>query len=93
LTPSRFSQLDVRLRSLLLAASPYLTASEQGEVIAFIDVDEYGLALETLAGIAIEERKQLPAEVILAMRAAAARMAIQDRIDWRRLEPDAASSG
>lgn len=92
MTPSRFSQLDIRLRSLLLAASPYLTASEQLEVIAFIDVDEYALALETLAGIAIEERKKLPAEVILAMRAAAARMAIQDRIDWRRLEPDAASS-
>ncbi|MBD8514276.1 MafI family immunity protein [Photobacterium sp. WH77] len=51
--------LLLRLLSLLLEI---FTDSEKGEVQDFIDVGEYGLALDTLVDIVIEENKQIPGE-------------------------------
>lgn len=51
--------LLVRLLGLLLEI---FTDSEKGEVQDFIDAGEYGLALEALVDIVIEENKQIPGE-------------------------------
>ena len=52
-------KLLLRLLSLLLEI---FTDSEKGEVQDFIDAGEYGLALETLVDIVVEEDKQIPCE-------------------------------
>lgn len=49
--------LLLRLLDLLLEI---FTDSEKNEVQDFIDAGEYGLALETLVDIVIEENKQIP---------------------------------
>lgn len=46
----------------LLIAMPNFTPSEIAEVEQFLAVDEYGLAFETLCGIAREENKPVPAQ-------------------------------
>lgn len=51
--------LLLRLLGLLLGI---FTESEKGEVQDFIDASEYGLALETLVDIVIEENKQISGE-------------------------------
>lgn len=51
--------LLLRLLGLLLEI---FTNSERNEVQDFIDAGEYGLALETLVDIVIEENKQIPGE-------------------------------
>lgn len=51
--------LLLRLHGLLLEI---FTDSEKGEVQDFIDAGEYGLALETLVDIVIEENKQIRRE-------------------------------
>lgn len=51
--------LLLRLRGLLLEI---FTDSEKVEVQDFIDAGEYGLALETVVDIVIEENKQIPGE-------------------------------
>ena len=51
--------LLLRLLGLLLEI---FTDSEKSEVQDFIDAGEYGLALETLVDIVIEENKQIPGE-------------------------------
>lgn len=50
-------ELLLRLLGLLLAV---FTDSEKSEVQDFVDVGEYGLALETLVDIVTEENKQIP---------------------------------
>ena len=52
-------ELLLRLLSLLLEV---FADSEKDEVRDFIDAGEYGLALETLVDIVIEENKQIPGE-------------------------------
>lgn len=48
-----------RLRGLLVGLETF-SASERSEVEHFIDVDEFGLALETLVAIIVEEKKDVP---------------------------------
>ena len=52
------------LIELLDASSEVFSDSERTEVQAFIDVGEYGLALETVACIYVEENKQPSHKVI-----------------------------
>ncbi len=52
-------ELLLRLLSNLLGI---FTDSEKNEVQDFIDVGEYGLALETLIDIIVEENKQISGE-------------------------------
>ena len=42
--------------------SQALTTAESAEVQMFLDVGEYGVALETLCGIIVEEDKTIPWE-------------------------------
>ena len=50
--------------NLLQDCNNFLSQSELDEVKHFLDFDEYGLALETLASICIEGEKKLPTNLI-----------------------------
>lgn len=55
-----FEKVEETFSALLADLSKALTASERLEVTRFIDVGEYGIALETLAAIIVEEGKTIP---------------------------------
>jgi len=70
---SNFDEVESLLSQLLMAAVPVLSDAERAEVQRFVDVGEYGLALETAAAIYSEEKKIATAEVVdLVERLAAA---------------------
>jgi hypothetical protein len=54
-----FNELETRLGSILLMLGPQLSPEESWEVNHFLDVGEYGLALQTLTALLIEERKKI----------------------------------
>ena len=51
------------LCAMLADLSSVLSSEERAEVIQFIDVGEYGVALETLAALIVEERKRIPVSI------------------------------
>ncbi len=61
---SNFDEVELLLSKLLEAAAPVLSESECAEVQSFIDVGEYGLALETAVDIFAEEKKIASAGVV-----------------------------
>jgi hypothetical protein len=54
-----FTAIDRRLTLVLDSLSDELSAAERREVEEFIDVGEYGVALETLSALLVEERKRI----------------------------------
>jgi len=56
--------IESSLTLLLSLLSSALSGSEAQEVRDFIDVGEYGLALETLVDIVTEEEKSISAEAL-----------------------------
>lgn len=56
--------IESSLTLLLSQLSSALSRSEAQEVRDFIDVGEYGLALETLVDIVAEEEKSISAEAL-----------------------------
>ncbi len=71
-------ELLIRLLDLL---NTVFIESERKEVHDFIDVGEYGLALETLVDIVDEENKKVPGEVLLLVK----ELAIAMQIDYEAL--------
>ena len=61
-------------------ASPTLSESEAAEVRRFVDVGEYGVALEMLVYIYVEERRKAPQAVIDQCRVAAALMNLDESL-------------
>ncbi len=57
-----YQSIEVLLLRLLSLLLELFTDSERMEVQEFIDAGEYGLALETLADIVVEENKLIPSE-------------------------------
>ena len=54
--------------AILLALNGTLSAEEEREVLDFVEVDEYGVALETLADIIIEEQKSVSPDAFQAIQ-------------------------
>lgn len=52
-----FDALESLLSQLLSTGSPTMSAEERVEVQRFIDVGEYGLALETFVAIYVDEQR------------------------------------
>jgi hypothetical protein len=71
-----FSKVEALLSQLLVASSPAFSSKELAEVQHFIDVAEYGLALETAVGIYNEEKKVATAEVATLVERLAVAMAM-----------------
>lgn len=60
---SNFDDIELLLSRLLSATASVLSEAERAEVQRFIDVGEYGLALETAVAIFVEEEKMATEEV------------------------------
>lgn len=73
---SNFDEIETMLAQLLIASTPVLSDTELAEVQRFVDVGEYGLALETAAAIYAEEDKVATAEVIALIERLATAMSI-----------------
>jgi hypothetical protein len=73
---SGFLSIESVLLGLLRALPSEWTSAEREEVKHFIDVGEWGLALETIAGITMDENRTLPDCVLAEMELLAIRMGI-----------------
>lgn len=73
---SNFDEIESLLSQLLMAATPVLSDAERTEVQRFVDVGEYGLALETAAAIYSEQKKIATAEVVDLIERLAAAMSM-----------------
>jgi hypothetical protein len=79
---TEFSQLydetEAKIGLLLDNVKHILTASERQEVLDFMDAREYGLALETLSGILVEEEKPIRSSVLRQIDEIAGMMQMSD---------------
>ena len=83
---SNFDLIESLLSNLLIASAGELSDTEREEVQAFIDVGEYGLALETTADIYAEEKKNPTAEVQILIKRLAIAMAMEPESVLKRLQ-------
>ena len=74
---SDFAVIETMFTNLLNASKGELTEAEMGEVQSFIDVGEYGLALETAADIYAEEGKIPSTDVVSLIERLAIAMSIR----------------
>ena len=72
-----FEEIELLFSQLLTDTSSVLSDSERAEVQRFIDVGEYGLALETTADIHAEEKKALSADQVALIERLAEAMAME----------------
>jgi hypothetical protein len=77
-----FDRLDEMLK---LVFSPY----EIREYREFVDAGEYGLALETIVGIVVEEGKKIPLEALAVIEQISLDMQVMGVVE--RLRPFAAT--
>ena len=63
---SNFEEIEILFSNFLAVAKPDLSDSECAEIQKFVDVGEYGLALETGVDIYIEEKK-IASENVVAL--------------------------
>ena len=82
---SDFALIETMFANLLNASKGMLTESEMGEVQSFIDVGEYGLALETAADIYAEEGKIPSTDVVSLIERLAIAMSMKPDLVLERL--------
>lgn len=82
---SDFSLVETLFTNLLNASKGELTDAELAEVQSFIDVGEYGLALETAADIYAEEEKIPSANVVSLIERLAIAMSMKPASVLERL--------
>jgi hypothetical protein len=63
--------VEILLHRVIEAASPPFSQDEKSEVQRFIDVNEYGIALETVVAIYVEEQKVANPEAVALIEEAA----------------------
>jgi hypothetical protein len=59
-----YDETRIKIGLLLDEVKDIFTKPEQEEVFGFLGAREYGLALETLSGILVEEKKPIPLSVL-----------------------------
>ncbi|MCD6035588.1 MAG: hypothetical protein K0R63_1329 [Rickettsiales bacterium] len=79
-----YKDLNTQINQLLEKLSIILTDKEVKEVVEFIDAAEYGLALETLFAILVEEKKMLNIDVWIEIESIARKMGIFDEKRFNR---------
>lgn len=75
-----YERLESMLRELLNSLSFNMSPAEQSEVGNFLEVNEYGLALETLSGILTEEHKVIDTTVKEKVQELQSIMGMESRI-------------
>lgn len=79
---SYYDGLDGDIRGVLVEIHA-LTPDQSGEIEEYLDAGEYGLALETLVDILVEERVEVPGDVVARIRAVAETMGTADEVGPR----------
>lgn len=72
------AEVATRLTHVLSELHGTLTVPERDEVLEFLNVKEYGLALDTLSHILVEEEKPLDASILHQIDGLAAVMHLRD---------------
>jgi hypothetical protein len=80
-----YGELEAGFKSMLSEARDSFSPAEQDEILAFVDAREYGLALETLVRILVEERKPVSPSVLRRIDNAAELMELKDEHFMRDL--------
>jgi len=75
-----FEKTERFLDALLADLSSTLSSTERAEVVEFIDVGEYGIALETLVALIVEEHKQISLPIFQRIIALAESMGLRETI-------------
>lgn len=75
-----FQYIEQLLQKLLMLLKAVFSESEQNEVQEFIDVGEYGLALETLVDIIDEEDKLVEHDVLKLVLEVASAMSLDKEV-------------
>jgi hypothetical protein len=75
-----FEETERSLGAMLADLSGVLSSEERAEVVQFIDVGEYGVALETLAALIVEEGKRIPLSIFERIVGLADSMGLQEAI-------------
>jgi hypothetical protein len=83
---SDFEEIESAFSRLLESAALVLSEAELGEVSHFLDVGEYGLALQTAVDIFVEEGKRPPVEVISLVEQLSRSMGMEPAFLVRRLQ-------
>lgn len=71
---SDFDEIEMLFAKLLVTVGHILSESELAEIRSFIDVGEYGVALETAVDIFVEERKPASREAVSLIEHLATKM-------------------
>ncbi len=82
---SSFNEIESLFSKLLVAGGSVLADQELAEIKSFIDVGEYGLALQTAVDIFVEEDKIAPDDVVSLIERIAAAMSIEPALMLQRL--------
>jgi hypothetical protein len=81
----QFEEIERLFDQLLTTSQPILSETELQEVRHFIDMGEYGLALETLVDIFVEEKRGPGADVTSRIEELAQKMSIDATALMQRL--------
>jgi hypothetical protein len=74
------AEVEQRIARLLRELRPQLNHDEEAEVVEFLAVREYGLALETLSAVLIDEKKRLDTRVVQEIDGIARLMGLRDQV-------------
>jgi hypothetical protein len=77
---SNYDEIERLFSQLLAAVTPVLSESERSEVQRFIDVGEYGLALETAVEIFADERVLASTDMINLIKRLAVAMSMDPEV-------------
>jgi len=83
---SGFDQIEAGFVRLLASASSVLTETELAEISHFVDVGEYGLALQTAVDVFVEQRKRPPVEVVSLVEELSRSMGMEPAFLVQRLQ-------
>lgn len=75
-----FEIIEARLIGLLDALAGVFTTDERRGVEEFLEVGEYGLALETLTAVIVEDGKKISKRLLATIESVANEMGIRDSI-------------
>lgn len=75
-----YADTETRMARVLEKLGLELSDSERAEVMEFLEAREYGLALETLAAILVEEAKPIAPPVMREIEEMASAMSLKDEL-------------
>jgi hypothetical protein len=76
-TNEHFVEIERRLNALVRVLDAHLSADERHVIVEFIDVGEYGLALETIVDSLVQTEKTLPHVAFAEITTLAGRMSME----------------